>query len=204
MVDYSHLSHAQQRELVLDKAAALLRRANRLDIEAHQAQSGADAAAEAERSAERDRKRRNQLAINQADCTERQVRADDILQKYNLSAPPPRGDESIYDYRRRLCAMAIARLPPDHEYYRLDISAVRGDDALTAFENLVYPEADRLAYHPSSVPRGHIVARDMTDHSVGGPRVTGFVGATSLIKQMGNPGRKVRISNPDTGTYTRR
>jgi hypothetical protein len=203
MSDYSHLSDAQKSVLIQQKSAALLRRANRLDVEDYQRQARADAI-QAEAQARADAiERRERVARRQLRNVEAQQRADDVFAELGFRAPQATIDEHPLDYRRKLLKRAQSQLPIDHELYALNIDQIRGDDVLSTFEAMFYPEVAKWANHPTSIPSGELKKVEKIDPR-SGQHTTEFYGRDSFIKELSTPGRRIRISNPDTWSYPRR
>jgi hypothetical protein len=177
---------------ILDNLSRRLDRAERAD-----AQARADSIAQ--RQTKLAQAERELLALTQAEVVDFRVRADEALAPYgDVKTQPPVLGEDATAYKRRIIAHLQNRLPSSHELYPLALGHVSGD-ALDVFANQVIQAAHQYAYDPSSVPRGELRARDMSDPKTG-LKITGFIGPDSFIKGMNQSGRKVlRIVNPKTG-----
>lgn len=69
---------------------------------------------------------------------------------------------------------------------------------------MIYPEVEKWALHPSSIPRGEMRMVEKTDPK-SGQHTTEFFGRDSFIKGMSRPGRKVRrliAADSKTGVRT--
>jgi hypothetical protein len=117
-----------------------------------------------------------------------QERADNSFEPWGFRAPAPALGCDPDDYRRDLLIKAKRLLPGDNELRHVQIRQLPRD-ALTNFENLIYPVAKATAYSADSVPHGEM--RPIEEKDNNGLKMIRWIGKESFVKAMGRPGRRV-------------
>jgi hypothetical protein len=181
----------------LDKIDSMLNNLTRRLARAESEDAAARADAIEAAKAKRARKEREQLATVSAENVDFQARCDGVLSKYGVAAPPAIAGETSIQYRRRLLDHVRARLPSQHQLYRMPLDDL-DEEALPVFADSIISAAEAAVFDRASVPPGALLPRDISD-PVTGMKVTGFVGE-SYIKSMPKPSRKlIRLIDPTSG-----
>ena len=127
-----------------------------------------------------------------------QERADNALEPWGLRARGPTLGENPDAYRRDLLIQAKKLLPGSNELRHVQVRQLPRD-ALSNFEDQIYPAAHATAYSADSVPDGQMRAIEEKDSN--GLKMTRWVGKESFVKAMGRPGRRVLGSLHNDGHY---
>jgi hypothetical protein len=125
-----------------------------------------------------------------------QERADSCYEPWGFRAPPPALGCDPDEYRRDLLIKAKKLLPGDNRLRHVQIRALPRE-ALSRFEDMIYPAARAEAWRPDSVPNGEMRRVEEVDSN--GMKMIRWVGKESFVKAMGRPGRRVAAFNTPNG-----
>jgi hypothetical protein len=127
-----------------------------------------------------------------------QERADAAFEPWGMRAPGPTLGCDTDAYRRDLLIKAKKLLAGDNELRRVQIRQLPRD-ALSQFEDMIYPAAKATAYSADSVPAGEMRAIQEKDSN--GLKMIRWVGNECFVKAMGRPGRRVLGFRYPDGTF---
>jgi hypothetical protein len=113
-----------------------------------------------------------------------------------MRAPAPTVGEDPDEYRRRLLIMAKKLIPGSNELRHVQVRQLPRE-ALSAFEDEIYPAARATAYSADSVPAGEM--RAIQERDKNGLTMIRWIGQESFVKAMGRPGRRVVSFNTPNG-----
>jgi hypothetical protein len=139
--------------------------------------------------------RQHQLRVHRS-LRSIQERADTAFTPWGFRAPAPALGCDPNEYRRDLLIKAKKLLPGYNELRHIQIRQLRSD-ALTQFENLIYPAAKAEAFKADSVPDGEM--RKIHKPTANGHEITEWIGKESFVKDMSVPPRRVVTFNTTSG-----
>ena len=125
-----------------------------------------------------------------------QERADAAFEPWGMRAPAPALGVDPDEYKRNLLIKAKKLIPGDNELRHVQVRQLPRE-ALSQFENMIYPVAKATAYSADSVPDGQMRAIEEKDSN--GLKMIRWIGKVSFVKGMGRPGRRVASFNTSNG-----
>jgi hypothetical protein len=117
-----------------------------------------------------------------------QSRADEAFEPWGFRAPAPTLGCDPDEYRRDMLVKAKKLLPGTNRLRHVKIWDLPAN-ALSQFEDLIYPQARAEAHRPDSVPPGEL--RKVHVPTANGHEIIEWVGQQSFVVGMGRPGRGV-------------
>jgi hypothetical protein len=127
-----------------------------------------------------------------------QERADDAFEPWGMRAPAPTLGCDPDTYRRDLLIKAKKLIPGSNELRHVQVRQLPRE-ALSAFEDQIYPAARATAYSADSVPAGEM--RKVEEKDSNGMTMIRWIGQESFVKAMGRPGRRVLGFRFPDGTF---
>jgi hypothetical protein len=144
---------------------------------------------------EQEAERQHQLTVHSR-LRSVQARADDCYEPWGFRAPAPALGCDPDEYRRDLLIKAKKLLPGDNRLRHVQIRQLPRE-ALSQFEDMIYPAARAEAWKSDSVPRGQMRRVEEVDSN--GMKMVRWIGQECFVKQMGRPGRRVVSFNTSNG-----
>lgn len=125
-----------------------------------------------------------------------QERADTAFEPWGFRAPGPTLGCDPDEYRRDMLIKAKKLLPGDNRLRHVQIRQLPRE-ALSQFEDMIYPAARAEAWKADSVPAGEM--RRVEERDSNGMKIVRWIGKESFVKSMGRPGRRVVSFNTPNG-----
>ena len=132
-----------------------------------------------------------------------QAQWESTFSKLGRTAPAPRADEGDMSYLRRLARVGRRYIPAGEEIAQVRFDHTMPDAVVGKFSEMMRSAVERNLYRVDNMAPGEMRPVLETDPNTGA-KIRKWIGPTSFVKDMGQPGRRVVRINlpPQQALYT--